>query len=78
MCSGLAILKQLSKTREEKSSSHLKHQSNQNENHKTEDDVGMVLNEELLAEERVTLVSSAKCHVSPLLFSLLFYKSEFF
>lgn len=70
----LPILKQL---REEKGSSHLKHQSNQNENHQAEDDVGVVLNEELLAEERVALVPPAERHVSPVPFILLFYKSQF-
>ena len=44
------------------SSSHLKHQSNQNDNHQTKDDVCMVLDEEFLTEERVALVSSAKSH----------------
>lgn len=43
---------------------HLKHQPDQNKNHQAEDDIRMVLNEELLAEKRVTLVSSAECHVS--------------
>lgn len=35
----------------------------------------MVLNQELLAEERIALVSSPKRHVSPSLISLVFYKS---
>lgn len=38
----------------------------------------MVLYKVFLAEEWVTLVSSAKCHVNSMAFSLLFYKSEFF
>lgn len=63
--------------RRKRVSSHLKHQPNQNENHQTEHDIGMVLNEEFLTEERITLVSSAECHVNSMVFVLLFYKSEF-
>lgn len=55
---------------------NLKHQSNQNENHQAEDDVGVVLNKELLAEERVTFVPSAKRHDNSLVLSPLFPKEK--
>lgn len=55
-----------------KGESHLKHQSYQDENHQAEHDVRVVLNEELLAKERVTLVSSSKCHVKPTALSPLY------
>lgn len=53
---------------------HLKHQSNQNENHQTKDNVRVILNEKLLAEERITLISSAKSHfTSSRLSAVLFF-----
>lgn len=41
---------------------HLKHQSNQNKNNQTKDNIRVILNEKLLAEERITLISPAKSH----------------
>ncbi len=67
--------KQLSETQTRKkpripnSWTHLKHQSNQNENHQTKHNVRVILNEKLLAEERITLVSPAKSHFTSSRFS---------
>jgi len=53
---------------------HLEHQSNQNENNQTKDNVSVILNEKFLAEERITLISPAKSHfTSPRLSARLFF-----
>lgn len=65
---------------EKRGGSHLKHQPYQDENHQAEHDVRVVLNEELLAKERVALVPSSKCHVNKNdgVISALFNQSEMF